>query len=171
MLDGGDDDCITLTTVQDLAKVVGRAVEYEGEWPVVGGIKGTDLSIGKIIALGEEIRGTFIPPLVLHTPFVLQLLDWPVLTSDEPGLPFHVERLKADDLKAGVAKCSWLPTVDHPGIPREQAEALAPMLVASMTLGISAGALKVGDEWNRLLVDYQFTQAVPFLTEAWRGKP
>ena len=73
MLDGGDDDCITLTTVQDLAKVVGRAVEYEGEWPVVGGIKGTDLSIGKIIALGEEIRGTFSPPIVLPTPAVIRL--------------------------------------------------------------------------------------------------
>ncbi len=56
-LDGGDDDRITLTTAQDLANVVARAVEYEGEWPVVGGIKGTELSIGQLIALGEKIRG------------------------------------------------------------------------------------------------------------------
>lgn len=94
-----------------------------------------------------------------------------MLTSDGPGEPFQIERLKADDLKAGVAKCSWLPTVDHPGIPREQAETLAPMLVAGMLLGISAGALKVTDEWNRLLPEYQFTQAEELLTEAWRGKP
>ena len=58
-LDGGDDDHITLTTVQDLANVVARAVEYEGEWPVVGGIRGTELSIGQLIALGEKVRGTF----------------------------------------------------------------------------------------------------------------
>jgi len=94
-----------------------------------------------------------------------------VLTFDEPGKPFHIERLKADDLKAGVVKCSWLPTVDHPGIPREQAEALAPMLVAGMLLSISTGALNVTDEWNRLLPDYQFTQAEKFLAEAWRDKP
>jgi hypothetical protein len=76
----------------------------------------------------------------------------------------------ADDLKAGVAKCSWLPTVDHPGIPREQAEALAPMLVAGMLLSIPTGALKVTDEWNQLLPDYHFTQAAEFLAEAWRDK-
>jgi len=70
-----------------------------------------------------------------------------------------------------VAKCSWLPTVDHPGIPSEQAKALAPILVAGMLLSISAGALKATDEWNQLLPDYQFTQAADFLAEAWRGKP
>ena len=94
-----------------------------------------------------------------------------MLTFDEPAGPFHIEKLKADDLKAGAAKCSWLPTVDHPGIPREQAEALAPKLVAGMLLAISTGALKVTDEWNRLLPDYHFTQAAEFLAEAWRDKP
>lgn len=94
-----------------------------------------------------------------------------MLASDEPGEPFHIERLKPDELKAGVVKCSWLPTVDHPGIPREQAEALAPMLVTGMLLGISAGVLNVSDEWNRLLPDYQFTEAEEFLTEVWRDKP
>jgi hypothetical protein len=61
-LDGGDDDRITLTTVQDLANVVALAVEYEGEWPVVGGMKGTEISIGELLALGEKVRGTFILP-------------------------------------------------------------------------------------------------------------
>jgi hypothetical protein len=57
VLDGGDDDRITLTTVQDCANVVARAIDFEGEWPVVGGIRGGDLSIGQLIALGEKIRG------------------------------------------------------------------------------------------------------------------
>ena len=57
VLDGGDDDRITLTTVQDLANVVARAIDFEGEWPVIGGIRGTDMSIGQLIALGEKIRG------------------------------------------------------------------------------------------------------------------
>jgi hypothetical protein len=57
MREGGDDDLITLTTVQDLAGVVARAVDYKGEWPVVGGIRGSRISIKELLALGEEIRG------------------------------------------------------------------------------------------------------------------
>lgn len=48
---------ITLTTVQDLAAVVVQAVEYEGEWPVSGGVKGCEVSFEELIRLGEEIRG------------------------------------------------------------------------------------------------------------------
>jgi len=64
--DGGEDDCITLTTVQDLANVVARAVEYQGEWPVVGGVCGTILSFGQLIALGDDIRGTSCPTPLLN---------------------------------------------------------------------------------------------------------
>jgi hypothetical protein len=93
-----------------------------------------------------------------------------VLILDKLGELFHIEPLKADDLKSGVAKCSWLPIVDHPGIPCNQAEALAPMFVAGMLLGISAGVLNVTDEWNQLLPDYQFSQAAEFLAEFWHDK-
>jgi hypothetical protein len=61
--EGSEQDKLTLTTCQDLANVVARAVEVKGEWPVVGGITGTTLSIGRIIALGEEIRGMLFPVL------------------------------------------------------------------------------------------------------------
>lgn len=57
VMDGGDDDRITLTTVQDLANVVARAIDFEGEWPVVSGIRGAEMSIGQLITLGEKIRG------------------------------------------------------------------------------------------------------------------
>lgn len=57
MREGGDDDTIVLTTVQDLAGVVARAIDYEGEWPVVGGVRGSRISIKELIALAEEIRG------------------------------------------------------------------------------------------------------------------
>ena len=59
LLDGGDDNRITLTTVQDLANVVAKAIDFEGEWPVIGGIRGADISTGQLIALGEKIRGAF----------------------------------------------------------------------------------------------------------------
>lgn len=59
VLDGGDNDHITFTTVQDLAHVVARAIDFEGEWPVVSGIKGADISIRQLIALGEKVRGAY----------------------------------------------------------------------------------------------------------------
>ena len=37
ILDGSENVRMTLTTVQDLANIVTAAVEYEGEWPIVGG--------------------------------------------------------------------------------------------------------------------------------------
>lgn len=52
---------ITLTTLQDTARVAALAIEYEGEWPLVSGIKGTDIASNKLVALGERIRGK--PPL------------------------------------------------------------------------------------------------------------
>ena len=57
VLEGGDDDSIVLTTVQDLANVVARAIDFEGEWPVTGGIRGAEISVGQLLALGEKIRG------------------------------------------------------------------------------------------------------------------
>jgi len=57
--EGYEDARITLTTADDLSKVVALAMEYEGEWPLVSGIKGTELTVKEIIALGEKIRGMF----------------------------------------------------------------------------------------------------------------
>lgn len=57
-VDGSEDDVLTLTTAQDVANVVVRAIEYEGEWPLVSGIRGANVTIGQLIALGEKIRGT-----------------------------------------------------------------------------------------------------------------
>ncbi|KAH6641240.1 hypothetical protein F5144DRAFT_618821 [Chaetomium tenue] len=138
-----DDFCITLTTVTDIAKVVVKAVEYEGEWPVVGGIRGDDLTMEEVIKMGERIRGG----------------------------TFNVERMKADDLKAGRVKSTWLPTPDHPSFTPEQVTEFTEYMTAGILLGISAGALSVSDEWNQLLPDYRFTKAEEFLAEFWRGKP
>jgi nucleoside-diphosphate-sugar epimerase len=57
MVDGSGDVRITLTTAEDLAKVVARAIEYEGEWPVVSGIQGDEVTIKQLIELGERVRG------------------------------------------------------------------------------------------------------------------
>lgn len=54
----GIDSVFTLTTMNDLANVVARAIEYGGEWPVIGGINGTTLSTSKFLEIGAKVRGT-----------------------------------------------------------------------------------------------------------------
>lgn len=59
VVDGHEDAIMTLTTVQDLANTVARAVEYEGVWPVHGGIQGNRLSVSEVLSIGERVRGTY----------------------------------------------------------------------------------------------------------------
>ncbi|KAK7424063.1 hypothetical protein QQX98_000673 [Neonectria punicea] len=141
--DDNDAGKLTLTTVHDFASVVAQAVEYDGVWPVVGGIKGSELTLGQLIGIGEKVRGGH----------------------------FAIERLKLDDLKAGRVKASWMPKAAHRSFPEQQIEALATMVVSGLLLSFSAGAWNVTDEWNQLLPDHKFTQAEEFLFEAWNGKP
>lgn len=56
LLDGADDALISLITAEDFCAVIARAVEYKGRWPVIGGIRGDELSVAQLIALGEKIR-------------------------------------------------------------------------------------------------------------------
>lgn len=54
----GADSSFTLTTMNDLANIVARAIEYSGEWPTIGGIKGSIVSTSKLIDIGVKVRGT-----------------------------------------------------------------------------------------------------------------
>ncbi|GIJ89503.1 hypothetical protein Asppvi_008445 [Aspergillus pseudoviridinutans] len=136
---------VTLTKVQDLAQVVARAISFEGKWPVVGGVKGTDISLKQLISVGEKVRG---------------------------GQPFQIETVKPRDLESGAWSASWTPRFSHPAIPPELvSDTLSKTVVSGILLGISGGCFKASDEWNQLLHDYEFTTAEDFLTEAWTGKP
>ncbi|KDN62596.1 putative NmrA-like family protein [Colletotrichum sublineola] len=137
--EGGEDAILTLTTAQDFAKVVALAVEYEGAWPLTGGIQGSTMTVGQIIALGEKLRGK----------------------------PFEVTKLNPEDLKAGIVKVPWMPRVDHPSIPKETVEVVAAGLLAGILLGISAGNFEISDEWNQIFPDFEFTQPEEFLATAW----
>jgi hypothetical protein len=57
LADGKHPGYLTLTTVEDVANVVARAVEYEGMWPEVGGIRGDEVSMSALIEKGESVRG------------------------------------------------------------------------------------------------------------------
>ncbi len=63
------DPVVTATKVKDIAGVVARAVEYEGEWPIVGGVNGTTLRTSELLKIGERVRGMFaFPHLLLLRP-------------------------------------------------------------------------------------------------------
>jgi hypothetical protein len=48
---------ITYTLAEDAVNILVKAVEYEGEWPEVGGISGHTLTMEEEIAIGEKVRG------------------------------------------------------------------------------------------------------------------
>jgi hypothetical protein len=53
----GHDAVMTYTTVKDLAVVVARAVDLDGDWPVIGGIRGNRVRISHLLKIGENVRG------------------------------------------------------------------------------------------------------------------
>jgi hypothetical protein len=67
VVDNEHEMIVTLTTAEDLANIVVKAIDFEGEWPVIGGIKGTTLTVGELIALGEKIRGML--QCILQNPY------------------------------------------------------------------------------------------------------
>jgi hypothetical protein len=48
----------TLTNMKDLGNVVVLAIEYDGEWPVVGGVRGTTFADAALLEIGTKVRGT-----------------------------------------------------------------------------------------------------------------
>ncbi|KAF2490824.1 NmrA-like family protein-like protein [Lophium mytilinum] len=134
---------IVLTAIRDVAAVVALALDYPGEWPTVGGIRGSQTSINELIKLGEEIRGG----------------------------KFAVEEVSGEDVENGVLKTSWVPWMDHPVVPvAERSEAYSRAFTVMFLVGIKRGAWDVGGQWNERLPEYRFKGAEEYLREAWKGK-
>ncbi|KAK4238762.1 hypothetical protein C8A03DRAFT_43557 [Achaetomium macrosporum] len=135
---GSLDKQITYTALHDIANIVVKAVEYEGEWPKFGGINGHTLSLGEEIAIGEKIRGK----------------------------AYHIETLEMEDLKSGIVKASWLPPIGPEAIGEHVNEEFGKQALRSLALNHAAGAATVSDEWNRIFPDYKFTTVEEFLARA-----
>ncbi len=56
---GSLDRRTTYTTIADFVNIVAKAIDYEGEWPTIGGISGQTLSVAEELAIGEKVRGKF----------------------------------------------------------------------------------------------------------------
>ncbi|KAI1391054.1 NAD(P)-binding protein [Hypoxylon trugodes] len=141
VIEGSLDSVVALTTVQDIAGVVARAVEFKGEWPVIGGIAGSRITIGELLKLGDAI-----------------------------GRPFKIQWLKGEDLEAIEYKPEIYVGVDLRNALPEQAGKFLQMALNGMLLSMSRGIYDVTDEWNKLLPDYKFTQTEDFIKKYWGGK-
>lgn len=51
---------MVLTTINDVTKVIARAIDYTEPWPVVGGMVGTKTTTAELIRIGEKIRGQLV---------------------------------------------------------------------------------------------------------------
>ncbi|VUC30508.1 unnamed protein product [Clonostachys rosea] len=142
VISGSLTDEITFTTAHDIAKVVARAIEYEGEWPLVGGVSGHRISFEDLIRIGERVRGT----------------------------PFVIERLRQEDLEAGELKTDNFFRVPFSDIPEDQVESFSKLATISVMLGAKYGLWTVTDEWNRILPDHKFTQVEEFLRSIWGSR-
>ncbi|KAK2035177.1 NAD(P)-binding protein [Colletotrichum zoysiae] len=142
ILEGAETSKVTLTTIEDIAEVTARAVEFEGEWPTVGGITGQTITLGEIFQLGEKIRGK----------------------------PFEVDRLKLEDLEAGVIKTKFVTPIDLPGMSPEELANFTKVVTVGATVSLAKGTWAVSDEWNRLLPDFKPTGVEEYVRSVWEGK-
>lgn len=157
------DDVVVWTTVQDIAGVVARAVEYEGEWPAIGGITGTRLTVREMLQIGEAIGKSI--PLSCK-----QLLRPGLPLTIIIGKPFTIDWLKLEDIEAEERDMGSFADFDLHTASPEVVEAFLNMALKGILLGISRGAYDITDEWNKILPDYKFTQVEDFLKKVWGGK-
>ncbi|KAK5046584.1 hypothetical protein LTR84_007345 [Exophiala bonariae] len=131
----GDDLKWTFTTVQDVARVVAEAVDYQGIWPEIGGVNGHTLTNAELLKIVEEIRG-----------------------------PISIERVTRADLEAGRLNTTWAPKIEHPSIPPEhRTRELSDKVISRTLLAGLKGSWVVSDEWNKLLPHVKFTKVDEFL--------
>lgn len=120
-----------------------RAVEFEGEWPVVGGIQGTTLSVDKLLEIGKRVQG---------------------------GKYWDITELRVEDVKGDTYSTPWIPQFNDPAVPVEQRAAFSRIILRGCLLSGVCKSWVVSDEWNRLLPDYKFTGVETFLEKSWEGK-
>ncbi|KAH6714896.1 hypothetical protein BKA61DRAFT_548605 [Leptodontidium sp. MPI-SDFR-AT-0119] len=139
ILPEGSDATVSFTTLGDIATTVSKALDYDGEWPNIGGISGNRTKISELLQLGEKIRGK----------------------------KFTVEKVKLEDLQANDFVTSWNPVTLHPSVPVEQREMAGREFARLSLIGLSDGIWDMSNEWNQLLPDNKFVTLEEYLQESW----
>ncbi|KAL2203306.1 NAD(P)-binding protein [Sarocladium strictum] len=135
---GHEDDPVVFTSVADIAHVVRRAVEYDGKWPEIGGIRGDRLSAREMQQRVEKITGKKVDLLLAEQA----------------------------DLDAGQLKVD-MPVITHKSIPEDQREAYHVPVWTGMLTATAKGANDVTGEWNELLPDLEFDTVESFTRKLW----
>ncbi|RDW73431.1 hypothetical protein BP6252_07338 [Coleophoma cylindrospora] len=139
----GKEGIFSLTTMGDLANVVAQAIDYPGEWPVIGGVHGVTTSSSKVLEIGARVQN---------------------------GKPFDITFLKEEDVRADNIKSPWIPKFENPSLTAEQVEYFSKLILKGSLLSGLTRSWVVSDDWNRLLPDYKFTSAEEFLEKSWAGR-
>ncbi|KAK4224129.1 hypothetical protein QBC38DRAFT_486209 [Podospora fimiseda] len=140
LVPGSPDHLITYTAIEDVVNIVVKAIDYEGEWPKIGGINGVTASLGQGIEVAEKITGK----------------------------KFAIEVLDISDLKASLQNASFLPQIDHPAIRQLDEATKTGFIINAYTdlMGaIVEGHAVVSDEWNRIFPDYKFLGFEEFISK------
>lgn len=143
---GHENDPVTVTSVKDIAKIVRGAVEYKGEWPVIGGIQGQNISLLEFKAAVEK----------------------KLAEGQGPGiLPAGTTQLKVDLADEAVLAQGTLdvemPMIMHPSIPEEMRAVWHAPGWTGLLLATARGAWNSSDEWNKLLPDVKFSTVDDFI--------
>lgn len=66
VVEGHEDATITFTSAKDLAGLVARAVDFDGEWPKFGGIQGNKVTPAQMLDIGARVRGACVPNMLRY---------------------------------------------------------------------------------------------------------
>ncbi|KAI0450351.1 hypothetical protein F5B21DRAFT_491313 [Xylaria acuta] len=144
ILVGDGEQPVTFTLVDDLARVVAEAIDYEGVWPADGGVAGWQTTSAELVRLGERLRG---------------------------GRCFKIHHVSTADLDAGNLTSPWCPVLEHPSIAKENLDMMSRKINVQALRGIANGEWVVSGEWNRLLPNFQFGNPTQFLASWWADRP
>ncbi|MCJ1334395.1 hypothetical protein MMC10_011104 [Thelotrema lepadinum] len=130
---------ISFTPIRDVGRVVAAAMDYEGQWPEIGGFSGETLPYNSFLEKLEKHSGKKLQRYVL----------------------------KVDDLKRGKFESPWLPPFRHPMIPEFLADWMAKKILTQWFLTGAGGDSAVNDSWNALLPAVNLTGVDEFLAQVY----
>ncbi|KAF5002483.1 hypothetical protein FGRMN_308 [Fusarium graminum] len=90
---------LSLITAQDAAKVTALAVEHEDEWPLISGIKGADITMNELVALGKPFKVDYLRSEDLKANVIkASYLPMP----DHPSIPIEIRKSYAATIIRGL---------------------------------------------------------------------
>ncbi|KAK6603050.1 NmrA-like family protein [Botrytis cinerea] len=152
---------ITLTSVQDLARIVTKAVDYESAWPEVSGVRANQMPVLDFIKLCEKIRGSSI------SNYAYELYINAIFCRKK----FIVESVEKSDLEKGILTSSWFPVIVHSSVSEDLRDAFSQSYFSAFILALERGGWNASNEWNELLPKFCFTYAEEFLSNVWKHGP